>query len=212
MKPLTPRRPGREAFTFTFQSYAVHCRSEYGHSPRTRAKLTKRCIPKLITAEYRDRQSVPRAACSSTTTRMPGAGRWPRCIRCVRNRMHPCPTPVTWEEVEQGIQTEDFRIDNMPARVSEIGDSGIRWFRSESGRFKLETVVMSLPILTRPFPPMEAVSVSDSRQARTGNTNQNGTAFVALAFQGRRQILHCNPKRASRSADTSRRSLKRCSG
>ena len=28
-------------------------------------------------------------------------------------------TPVTWEEVERGIAIEDFRMDNVPARVAE---------------------------------------------------------------------------------------------
>ncbi|WP_238326007.1 non-homologous end-joining DNA ligase [Bryobacter aggregatus] len=30
--------------------------------------------------------------------------------------------PVTWDEVEQGIEIEDFRIDNMVARVAKLGD------------------------------------------------------------------------------------------
>ena len=31
-------------------------------------------------------------------------------------------TPVTWEEVEEGVRIEDFRIDNVVERVSEVGD------------------------------------------------------------------------------------------
>ena len=31
-------------------------------------------------------------------------------------------TPVTWEEVERGIEIEDFRIDNVPARIAKVGD------------------------------------------------------------------------------------------
>jgi bifunctional non-homologous end joining protein LigD len=31
-------------------------------------------------------------------------------------------TPVTWQEVERGIAIEDFRIDNVPARVRRRGD------------------------------------------------------------------------------------------
>src|SRR6266700_7046616 len=30
--------------------------------------------------------------------------------------------PVTWKEIEKGIETEDFRLDNMPDRIEEIGD------------------------------------------------------------------------------------------
>jgi bifunctional non-homologous end joining protein LigD len=31
-------------------------------------------------------------------------------------------TPVTWEEVEEGVRIEDFRIDNVVARVKKLGD------------------------------------------------------------------------------------------
>lgn len=31
-------------------------------------------------------------------------------------------TPVTWEELEHGVKTEDFRIDNVPERLSRLGD------------------------------------------------------------------------------------------
>lgn len=31
-------------------------------------------------------------------------------------------TPVTWEEIEEGIRIEDFRIDNVRERVAEVGD------------------------------------------------------------------------------------------
>ncbi len=31
-------------------------------------------------------------------------------------------TPVTWKEVERGVRIEDFRLDNVPARVKKIGD------------------------------------------------------------------------------------------
>ena len=46
-------------------------------------------------------------------------------------------TPVTWKELERGIRIEDFRIDNVPARVKRLGDL---WkpMLSPKGRFKLE--------------------------------------------------------------------------
>jgi bifunctional non-homologous end joining protein LigD len=31
-------------------------------------------------------------------------------------------TPVTWDEMEKGIEIEDFRMDNVPARLKKIGD------------------------------------------------------------------------------------------
>ena len=31
-------------------------------------------------------------------------------------------TPVTWQEVERGIDIDDFRLDNLPARIKKVGD------------------------------------------------------------------------------------------
>ncbi len=49
-------------------------------------------------------------------------------------------TPVTWEEVERGFEVEDFRLDNVPARVGRVGDL---WkpLLSSRGRFRLEEVL-----------------------------------------------------------------------
>jgi len=48
--------------------------------------------------------------------------------------------PVTWAEVEKGIRMEDFRIDNMPARVARHGDL---WkpLLSKQKRFNLRKVL-----------------------------------------------------------------------
>jgi bifunctional non-homologous end joining protein LigD len=46
-------------------------------------------------------------------------------------------TPVTWKELERGIAMEDFRIENVPARVRKLGDL---WkpLNEAKGRFRLE--------------------------------------------------------------------------
>jgi bifunctional non-homologous end joining protein LigD len=46
-------------------------------------------------------------------------------------------TPVTWKELERGIKIEDFRIDNVPARVRRLGDL---WqpLLEKKGRFNLK--------------------------------------------------------------------------
>ena len=31
-------------------------------------------------------------------------------------------TPLTWEEVANGAEIEDFRLDNVPERVADLGD------------------------------------------------------------------------------------------
>ena len=49
-------------------------------------------------------------------------------------------TPVTWEEIAQGIRMEDFRMDTVPARVKQLGDL---WkpLLQERGRFRLDKVL-----------------------------------------------------------------------
>ena len=46
-------------------------------------------------------------------------------------------TPVKWSELERGVKIEDFRMDNVPARVKRLGDL---WkpLLEKRGRFKLE--------------------------------------------------------------------------
>jgi bifunctional non-homologous end joining protein LigD len=46
-------------------------------------------------------------------------------------------TPVTWKELERGVTIEDFRMDNVPARLRKLGDL---WkpLLAKSGRFRLE--------------------------------------------------------------------------
>jgi bifunctional non-homologous end joining protein LigD len=49
-------------------------------------------------------------------------------------------TPASWEEVERGFHIEDFRLENVPARVRKLGDL---WkpLLSSRGRFRLEEVL-----------------------------------------------------------------------
>jgi bifunctional non-homologous end joining protein LigD len=46
-------------------------------------------------------------------------------------------TPVKWSEVERGVSIDDFRMDNVPARLRRLGDL---WkpLLAKRGRFKLE--------------------------------------------------------------------------
>jgi bifunctional non-homologous end joining protein LigD len=46
-------------------------------------------------------------------------------------------TPVSWKELERGVNLEDFRIDNVPARVRKLGDLW-RPLLVAKGRFRLE--------------------------------------------------------------------------
>ena len=77
--------------------------------------------PKLITAEYRVARR-PRGRVLVDYNQ----NAWGRTLASVYSvRPRPVPgvsTPVTWEEVEAGTRIEDFRIDNVPARLAEVGD------------------------------------------------------------------------------------------
>ena len=83
MPSLSRRPPARAASTSTCPSSAGRRRRRCGSfAKRVRARAWRRCTPQLITAEYRDRAAAARAACSWTTTRTPGDGRWPPSTPC----------------------------------------------------------------------------------------------------------------------------------
>jgi bifunctional non-homologous end joining protein LigD len=77
--------------------------------------------PALVTAEYR---VAKRPAGRVLVDYNQNA--WGRTLASVYSpRPKPLATvsaPVTWGEVEQGVVTEDFRIDNMAARIAQLGD------------------------------------------------------------------------------------------
>ena len=92
--------------------------------------------PKLVTAIY------------TVADRPPGRilvdynqnawGRTLASIYSVRPRpLATVSTPVTWTEIERGIALEDFRIDNVPARLKAKGDL---WkpLLAAKGRLRLE--------------------------------------------------------------------------
>jgi len=77
--------------------------------------------PQLITAEY-SMARRPRAHVLVDYNQ----NAWGRTLAAVYS-VRPTPraavsTPVTWAEVEHGIAIDDFRIDNLPARVRRRGD------------------------------------------------------------------------------------------
>jgi bifunctional non-homologous end joining protein LigD len=49
----------------------------------------------------------------------------------------PVSTPITWKELERGVAIENFRIDNVPARLKKLGDL---WapLLEKKGRVRLE--------------------------------------------------------------------------
>src|SRR5881398_3385894 len=88
---------------------------------RTISVALARHHPALITAEY-SMARRPRARVLVDYNQ----NAWRRTLASVYS-VRPTPraaasTPVTWPEVERGIAIDDFRIDNVPARVRQRGD------------------------------------------------------------------------------------------
>jgi bifunctional non-homologous end joining protein LigD len=91
--------------------------------------------PKLITAEYKiAKRPAGRVLVDYNQNAW---GHTLASIYSVRPKPRaPVSTPVTWDEVARGIEIADFRVDNVPARVAELGDL---WapLNATDGRFDL---------------------------------------------------------------------------
>jgi bifunctional non-homologous end joining protein LigD len=95
--------------------------------------------PELITAEYRISER-PRGRVLVDYTQN-AWGRTLASIYSVRPKDRATVScPVTWEEVEAGFAIEDFRMDNVPARVRKLGDLWKPLLASK-GRFSLEQLL-----------------------------------------------------------------------
>jgi len=77
--------------------------------------------PTLMTAEYRRERRPPGRVLVDFNQN--AWGRTLASIYSVRPRPRASvSTPVTWDEIDRGIQIDDFRVDNVPARVAKLGD------------------------------------------------------------------------------------------
>ena len=77
--------------------------------------------PKLMTSEYRVAKR-PRGRVLVDYNQN-AWGRTLASVYSVRPRSRASvSTPLTWDEVEGGVKTEDFRLDNMRARIRKLGD------------------------------------------------------------------------------------------
>ncbi len=92
--------------------------------------------PKLITAEYKVAKRPKNHVLVDYNQN--AWGRTLASVYSARPKPHATvSTPVEWEEIERGIKMEDFRLDNVPARVRELGDL-FRPLLLKTGRLKLE--------------------------------------------------------------------------
>jgi bifunctional non-homologous end joining protein LigD len=103
------------------------------------AKQLEKRHPELITAEFRvaDR---PRGRVLVDYNQ----NAWGRTLASVYS-VRPTESagvsaPVTWDEVERGIEITDFRLENLPRRVRRCGDLW-KSLLSDRGRFRLEEVL-----------------------------------------------------------------------
>jgi bifunctional non-homologous end joining protein LigD len=102
--------------------------------------------PKLITAEYR---VANRPAGRVLVDYNQNAwGHTLASIYSVRPQPRaPVSTPVTWDEVERGVEIADFRVDNVPARLAKVGDLWSPLVSEEKkgdGRFPLGDLLLRL--------------------------------------------------------------------
>jgi bifunctional non-homologous end joining protein LigD len=100
------------------------------------AKQLEQGFPELVTAEYRVAKR-PRGRVLVDYNQ----NAWGQTLASVYS-VRPNPraavsTPVTWAEVESGFEIDDFRMDNVPARIREVGEL---WkpLLARRGRFALE--------------------------------------------------------------------------
>jgi bifunctional non-homologous end joining protein LigD len=103
------------------------------------ARRMEAAHPKLVTAEYR-KAKRPRGRVLVDYNQ----NAWGRTLASAYS-VRPTPeasvsTPVSWAELERGVRTEDFRIDNVPERVRRLGDL---WkpVDADGGRFRLEALL-----------------------------------------------------------------------
>jgi bifunctional non-homologous end joining protein LigD len=107
------------------------------------AQTLERMYPDIITAEYR---IAKRPAGRVLVDYNQNA--WGKTLASVYSvRAKPqatVSTPVTWEEVEAGIELDHFRIDNVRERFARVGDL---WapMKAKSGRFDLRPLLDGKP-------------------------------------------------------------------
>jgi bifunctional non-homologous end joining protein LigD len=85
------------------------------------AQSMERLYPEVVTAEYKVAKRPPKHVLVDYNQN--AWGRTLSSVYSVRPKpFAPVSTPVTWDEVREGIRIEDFRLDNVRERVNRIGD------------------------------------------------------------------------------------------
>ena len=120
MKPIAKTTGSRGMHVYVAIARSPTQKEVWGFAKRFAHEMAN-LRPDLVTAEYR---VAKRPAGRVLVDYNQNA--WGRTLASVYSpRPTPLATvsaPVTWREVEQGVVTEDFRIDNMAARIAQAGD------------------------------------------------------------------------------------------
>jgi bifunctional non-homologous end joining protein LigD len=103
-----------------------------------------RAHPRLLTAVYAKAQRPERRVLVDYNQNA-----WGRTLASVYS-VRPKPratvsTPVTWKELEQGIETEDFHVKNVPARLKKVGDLWSPLLASSRPRVDLTPLLEATP-------------------------------------------------------------------
>jgi bifunctional non-homologous end joining protein LigD len=78
-------------------------------------------FPDVLTAQYRKEKRPPNRVLVDYNQN--AWGRTLASIYSIRpTSLATVSTPLRWEEIENGVEMEDFRIDNVPQRLKKIGD------------------------------------------------------------------------------------------
>jgi DNA primase len=119
--------------------------------------------PDVVTAQYRKAKRPPGRVLVDYNQNA-----WGQTLAGVYS-VRPTPratvsTPVTWEEVEQGIEIEDFRLDNVRERFSEVGDL---WqpLTQAKGRFALQKVLGTQTPKTKAAPRKAGAKKAAAKKA-----------------------------------------------
>jgi bifunctional non-homologous end joining protein LigD len=85
------------------------------------AQTLEREHPKLITSEYRVAKRPKGHVLVDYNQN--AWGRTLASVYSVRPKPHaPVSTPLSWAEIKKGVKIDDFRLDNVPARLRKVGD------------------------------------------------------------------------------------------
>ena len=158
------------------------------------AQILDQRRPDVVTAQYRKAKRPPGRVLVDYNQNA-----WGQTLAGVYS-VRPTPratvsTPVTWKEVEAGIEIEDFRIDNVRERFAEVGDL---WkpLTQQKGRFQLEKVLE----LTAPKKKPAAKKQAEATKPASTPRQRSASAKTTRSAPGK----PARPAKRSASSKTAR--------